>query len=181
MTDRKQERIDSKMDARRFDDPDVKTALDEMSERQLVAMFGALERVVHYAQPFGNWKVGDGRPALADDDPAVIQAIGRCAAHRVQGGYTLPDGTHPKACAWCPYPKAQLLAACDWATYMSRYVVAEVLVWRKGAEGSERHITYERGGRSGVYESPRWADLWGLPPEQRATRIHAAQYEEATP
>ena len=162
---------------RLFHDPEVQKALDEWPVSAVVKRYGPPETQIHYAKPQGNWKVGAGHPILAIDDPAVIQAIGRCAASRVQGRYTLPSGAHPRECSWCPYPLPLLLEACDWATYMSRYIVTEVLIWRKGTDGPDRHVTYARGGRSDVYENQAWVAFWALPVAVRSARILAAMYE----
>ena len=169
--------LPERITARRFDDPEVRAALDMFPESVIVNRFGPPESVVTYARPQGNWKVGAGHPTLASDDPAVIQAIGRCAANRVRGRYTLLSGAHPRECSWCPYPLPLLLEACDWATYMSRYIVTEVLIWRKGTDGPDRHVTYIRGGRSDVYENQVWAAYWALPVAVRSERILAAMYE----
>lgn len=139
-----------------------------------------------FAQGQGSWRIGDGRPTFADEDPAVMQAIGRCAAYRVRlkmpGVMPLVAAAHPKACAWCEYPVAELLRACDWATVTARYVVTERLTWRQypnHPDPRERGQSYHRGGRDDVYLNDAWAAFWALDAAAREARIAAAQYPEA--
>ena len=130
--------------------------------------------VTRYAEPRGSWRQGDGAPVLADEDPAVMQAIGRCATAELQrmGGFPKElSSTHDtRRCGWCDYPIAERLAACDWAVFRSRYVDVEIAVWR--GKGS----THERTLRQDVYENPTWAAFWALPADERQARISAAQY-----
>ena len=155
-----------------------KPDLTEYGYRELWAMLGQPDRVVaSYAEPM-HWRQGDPRPALADIDPAVCQAMGRCALDRQVRG----DGAsfasaigrlrfvHPVRCAWCEYPLGELLAACDWATWASRYVASEFAVW-VGADGStEARST----GRTGIYEQPEWAAFFALPAGDRRERVRLA-------
>jgi hypothetical protein len=127
--------------------------------------------VTVYAEGQGYWRVGDGHPALADDDPAVMQAIGRCAASRVRWGEGVIrlGSVHPEPCGWCSYPLRELLRGLDWALYMSRLVTTERLVWR-GRDRTE----YVRVVRSEEWDNPRHAAFWALPAAEREARILAA-------
>ena len=177
-----------KLRAREFDDPDVRKILGSMGVPALIVELGQPSIVTRYADPKGHWRQGDDRPALADDDPAVLQAIGRCAVSRSElwgvgtGGAKLLRAvgvaTHPEECGWCGYPTDELLAACDWATFRSRYVEAEFAVWHADPERLTG-ATYQRTLRQDVYENPTWAQFWALPTAERQARIRAAQYPEA--
>lgn len=167
--------IESRIEDRAFDDPEVRTVLDRLSLEALQDRLGNPRVVTRYAQADG-WTPGEGRPLLADDDPVVMQRIGRCAASRIReriDGLTMRShAIHPDRCDWCEYPLEMLLAACAWAVWSSRYVVAEILVWRQ-EEGSS--VTYERSSnRSGVYENPTWSDFWNLAKRERRYRIEQA-------
>ncbi|HVM30745.1 MAG TPA: hypothetical protein VM305_08285 [Candidatus Limnocylindrales bacterium] len=183
MSDRKQERIDAKLGRRQFDDEDVRATLDDMDVDSLVAVLGepSVRRV--YAEPYGYWKQGDGRPALADEDPAVMQAIGRCATARATHKSRVPgipvDFVHPAECGWCVYPLEQLLAACDCNVWHSRLLLVEMLVWRKGEERGERFVTYERVNRQNVYENRAHAAYWAASEQERANRIADARAKAA--
>lgn len=175
-TDRKQRRLSERIEARSFDHADVRDALDELTLDELTRAFGRPSVAVIHAKPTGHWTPGSGRPSLADDDSAVMQAIGRCLAFRIRRRLPAPLSfggrlVHHDACDWCDYPEEQLLAACDWAIWVSRYVVAEIVFWRKGEEGLDRFVTYERAGRHDIYENPRWAAWWDLPRSERAHRM----------
>ena len=71
------------------------------------------------------------------------------------------------------YPLSELLTACDWATYVSRYLLTERWTWRNDAEQQ-----YVRAGRSDLYTNTRWADFWALPTFDRERRIRAAMYSD---
>lgn len=164
--------IEARIEDREFDDPEVRAILDRLSLEALQDRLGSPRVVTRYASAHG-WDPGDGRPLLADDDPVVMQRIGICAAARVRDSIATtifgPHAGHPGPCDWCEYPLEMLLAACAWAVWSSRYVVAEFLVWHQG-EGSA--VTYIRdGGRSGIYENPAWHDYWALPRRDRRYRL----------
>jgi hypothetical protein len=131
-----------------------------------------LVRVTRYAEPLGHWRLGQPRPALADNDPAVMQAIGRCAAARIRDPrlVRVAGSIHREPCGWCGFPLRELLAACDWATTRSRYVVVDLLVWR-GEDGS---IYLRDTHRSGIYEGPAWSAFWVLPTSERSRRVQGA-------
>lgn len=133
--------------------------MDERSVPELMVQFGPPEVVTLYAGGQGHWEPGDGRPGLADDDPAVMAAIAHCAMNRlrmVTTGMTFSI-RHPERCGWCPYPTPELLRALDWSTHHSRLIVMERMIWRQGDRYPERMITYTRlSDRAGRYENPKW-------------------------
>lgn len=182
MTDRKQERLDKKLAARQFDDPEVRGVCDDAGPDGMQAMFGPPVVTTVYHEGTGRyWRQGDGRPTLADDDPAVIQAMGRCVIGRSQiaAGYGLRSdaATHPRTCEWCEYPPRELLAACEWAAWMSRYVVSEAAVWWQDGQG-HRGPSYGREVRAMGYDNPAWRRFWALSVSERVALVTAAQYPE---
>lgn len=177
MPDYRDRPVGERVEAREFDDPKVRAYLDTLDLDALRWKLGEPRVVTIHAEGQGYWHVGDGRPMLADEDPAVMQAIGRCALSRVRS--TLPgpeslahDAVHPARCGWCEYPPELLLGALDWAVWHSRYIVTELLVWSHSSD--ERWVTYERGARSGEYENPAWRDFWSLPSQERIRRVEQA-------
>jgi hypothetical protein len=152
-----------RVQARAFHDPKVRAFLDERNVAEIISEYGQPERVVLYSRPLPSRK-----PSLATDDPAVAQAMGRCAVARLPEDWRLVPFRH-ESCAWCEYPVAELVKACEWAEYMSRYVTAQILVWRN-ADGD----TYERDGGAAHYENPAWAAFWALSVHDREQRIGAA-------
>lgn len=184
--------LDTRIMQRWFDDREVRAALDSITVDQVCAQLSANEHdhgqpTVHrvFAEGLGYWRPGDGRPALASDEPAVVQALSRCAAYqsRLKFGTTMPLvlRAHPRPCAWCDYPLAELLRACDWATIASRFLVTERLTWRQypGADKpSERGSAYHRAGRGAEYVNETWAAFWKLDPADREAHIAAAMYPE---
>lgn len=175
------EPVESRIFRRRFRDRDVIESLDGMD---LDAVWSALDKprplvTLIHARPQGYWSPGRPRPALADDDPAVMQAVGRCASSRVVWDKDHPfvidlTTVHPRRCAWCDYPSEELLMACDWATVTSRFVLSEVITW-----SNDMGQTYTRSGRADEYDNPAWRAFWALPDQARSARIRAAQYPEA--
>jgi hypothetical protein len=159
--------------ATQFDlrDKDLLRTLDAMSTEGLEDFLGPGSTVKVFAEGQGYWHVGDGHPALADDDPAVMQAIGRCAAARIRWGQGVIrlGSVHPGPCGWCGYPLVELLRALDWALYMGRLVTSERLAWR-GRDRTE----YVRVIRSEEWDNPAHAAFWALPADQREARIQAA-------
>jgi len=165
---------------------DERARLDSLDYLQAAMELGDYQRIVHYQlgrectarcaprqQPDGSlqevhdhWRQGDGRPGLADDDPAVMCAIGRCASSRVAGamGARLEyAGWHPGQCGWCGYPLEALLRALDWAAFTAQLVLSEVWHWDA--------INYSRSIRSMVYENPQWAIFDRLTPKEREDRV----------
>lgn len=85
MSDRKDLAVERKVAARMFRDPDVLAVLDAIEEvALLVPLVG--RPVVRQSWERSGWDDRDPRPALASDDPAVMCAIGRCAASRIRRG-----------------------------------------------------------------------------------------------
>jgi hypothetical protein len=127
--------------------------------------------VVEYAEPQGYWKQGDERPTLASDDVAAMQAMARCVTARTwdRSIGAMPGGIHPAACGWCDYPIEEVLKACDWATWHSRYLTTEYAVWH-GAE----HSSYARSLRGNVYENPTWHAWFALPQAERSYAVAQA-------
>lgn len=173
-----------KLRAREFEDPDVRRVLTGMAVATLIVELGHPHTVTRYAPTRHHWSQGDGAPALADDDPAVMQAISRCATAEIQrmGGYPKElSSTHDtRRCAWCDWPIAERLAACDWAVFRSRFVEAEFHVWYADQE-KHRGARYWRMVRQDEYENPAWAAFWDLPRDERQARIEAAQYPVEVP
>ncbi|HAM56452.1 MAG TPA: hypothetical protein DCQ64_14065 [Candidatus Rokubacteria bacterium] len=166
---RKQVDLDGMRDFRK---DDTRDALNALSVGEIVNLIGAPDEYTEYASVSG-WSEGDGRPTLASEDPAVMQAIGRCLASRVRSVLppirTLGDAAHPSACDWCDYPQAELTKACSWSVWHSHFVIADVLEWQ-GKEGSR----YARPGTVTGYQNPDWRRFYTLGPHERERRIAAA-------
>ena len=154
-----------KMDAKLFNDAKVREALHEMTVEAITIRYGEPRVHIVHSRPLPS-----GKPALASDDPAVVQAMGRCAVARTRlDGAPRLGKLHGAECAWCAYPVGELVAACEWGDWSSRFVLVEALIWR-GDDGS----TYVREGRSPHYGNPAWRDYWALPLKERERRIAAA-------
>lgn len=169
----KQQRLADKVDARLFADEDVRDFLNKCDVSTIIGKYGAPDdHITKHAEAKG-WQTGDGRPALASDDPAVMQAIGRCAADRSRQTLKAPvpfrRSVHPSPCAWCDYPTDELLKACAWAVHQSAFVTADVFVWRN----NQGH-TYARPGSLTGYQRKEWREFWALPEKERERRIEAA-------
>lgn len=133
--------------------------LDATDIATLQAEHGDWRKVTEYATGQGYWREGDGTPVLVAETPAIAQAMGRCVANRLRYGLdaigVAAGSIHPARCGWCDYPKDVLLVALDHATWRSRYVVTEYLVWP--AKGG----TYTRAtGRAGEYDNPTWLQFF---------------------
>lgn len=165
---------------REFDDPDVVKIMSGMSIPSLIVELGSPHTVTKYAPTMGYWSEGDPVPALADHDPAVMQAIGRCSVSRQQrtAGMDMRLLHDPARCGWCEYPARELLAACDWGVHNSAFVVAEFSVWYQN-QAERKGSRYQRIIRQSIYANETWAAFWALPTWQREARIKAAQYPEA--
>lgn len=149
----KQQDIDRLVAARDFTDWEVRDYLDSLPWGLLIAAITDKYRhVIVHETPEAP------RSAYSDDDPAVMQAIGRCAANRSRG--RLVDGAflgrfHPDPCGWCDVPVEELLAACEWDKARSEMVMAEMYVWT-GKRGR-----YDREGASaGTFHNPTHRDFW---------------------
>ncbi len=172
-----------KLGRREFDDPDVRKMLSGLDLSSLISRLGQPHMVTKHAPTRGHWHQGDPLPALRDEDPAVMQAIGRCAVYRQQNaaGLSFLSRIHERDhCAWCAYPLSELLAACDWGVFRSRYIVQEFAVWYRDQD-ARKGARYALPTRADVYENPTWADFFALPPAERRARIEAAQYPEGVP
>jgi hypothetical protein len=185
---------------REFDRRDVREALDAMTIDAVCRAIAnsrddgmPLSRRV-FAEGQGYWNLGDGRPVLtagdppvpvAIDDPAVAQAVGRCAAYqaRLKFGTHVPIviKAHPRPCRFCECRLADLLRVCDWATVTSRYLITERLVWRQfpyAENPAERGAIYERSGLATTYLNEAWASFWAVDPADREAIIAAEMYPE---
>jgi len=166
--------VDEKALGRMFGDRDVVEFLDKVSVEGVERMLGAPdESRCWYAEPPGrHWSKGDGRPMLGDEDPAVMQAIGRCAAARIRDTLPWPavelGRVHGEPCGWCGMPLELLLAACEWATWWSQYLTSERLTWTGAAES-----LYIREVRRCEYQQPAWRDFFALPGAEREAAIAA--------
>lgn len=168
-----------KLARREFDDPDVRKMLAGLDLPSLIAKLGQPHMVTRYAPTRGHWSQGDPLPALRDEDPAVMQAIGRCAVYRLQNkvGLSLDSSLHDRnRCAWCGYPLEELLRACDWGVFRSRYIEQEFAVWYADQE-KRKGARYALPTRGNEYENPVWRAFFEDP--ERRARIEAAQYPEA--
>lgn len=167
--------VEERAVSRRFTDAEVVAYLDALTLEAVCGLIGEPGVRTAYADGCGYWRPGDGRPALADDDPAVMQAIGRCAAHRARASLPtrLPAllAAHPRPCEWCEYPAEELLRACDWASWQSRYAVSEILEW-----ANQDGVVYTRSGPTGWYGNPAHRRFWDLPASRREQLVRAAQY-----
>lgn len=165
---------------RNFDQKEAIKYLDDLSTSEVIVLAGSPLYVRNYRR---RMKAYDAPPALASDDPAVTEAMGRCAVSRMDFfGVALPRASaagsliHRVAdCQWCDYPTDELVAACDYAVGTMRYLEDELLVWHEN-EATRGGAKYIRPGRSGVYEHPAWADFWSQPTHERERRIAAAMY-----
>ena len=93
MADRRDRSVAERLEARAFDDPQVRAYLDTLSVETVEYRLGTPRVITIYAQPLGHWRVGDGRPSLANEDPAVMEAIGRCATARTPNSTSSPAST----------------------------------------------------------------------------------------
>jgi hypothetical protein len=161
--------------------------LDLLSIDALIGIFGEPEVIPEWDAPrLRHWQPGDPRPLFANDDPAVMQAIGRCAAARVYGSLrsdlaplrSVITNAHPAECGWCSDSLEELLAACDWATFDGRTQTAEWLTLKQERNGEQ--ATYQRRMSIGV-RSQRHADFWALSWRERSERIRQAQYQAPVP
>lgn len=191
------------IEERRLGYPGVAAKLDRMSEAEVYALLGSADREVRTYQETGwitrpdgsrgpHWKVGDGQPALATDDPGVVVAMNLCAiARNPWVAPRLANERHPGPCYWCEpvddgkggnrprHTTTELLTAISHATYFARKVRDHLLVW-VGEDGA----VYARAGHEDeAYLNDRWAAFEALHPgEQRryAAEVVSAVREGAT-
>lgn len=145
-------------------DKATRDVLAEMSTDEVAGWLGRPRVATIMARP----QPPRPKPALATDDPATAQAMGRCAVSRTRGFPASLGKLHGDRCAWCEFPVAELAAGCAYAEWASGYVIAELFVW----VGTERS-SYERSGQSGRYTNPTWREFWALPVAEREQRIAA--------
>ena len=186
-----------KLARREFDDPDVRKMLAGLDLSSLISKLGHPETSTQYAEPRGSmapgtgWQQGEPLPSIQDEDPALIQAVARCATAELQRSHGFPvralhDG---RRCAWCAptpdehgvmkpaFPLSERLAACDLAVFRSRFVVVEFAIWHADPD-TRRGATYQRTVRQDEYDNPAFREFWALPVAAREARIVAAQYPE---
>lgn len=177
---------------RRLDHPGVVAKLDRMTEGEVFGVLGNCREVRRYAEasPIRRedgtvgpaWMVGDGRPTLANEDPAVIAAMNHCAAARIRFPQAVRAVTenHPTRCGWCEsvpdgsgtkpaFPLEELLLAIAHGLYFARLVGTHLLIW-DGEGGS----TYIRSGpEDGRYQHQEWAAFAALPAAEQKRRVAA--------
>lgn len=164
---------------RRLGHPGVAAKLDRMSTNEVVGILGRPDREVRRYQEAPPirledgtlgpaWTVGDGRPALATDDPAVVIAMNLCAVARnpwvVRNQI---NERHPGPCGWCDYPLLELHRAIAHATYFARLVRDHLLVW----VGDDHELYIRAGEDDGRYQSQPWADLAALHAGEQRRRV----------
>ena len=165
---------------RDFDGKDVRATLDELSLHEVIMNIGSPVVVKKYRRPM---LVRDAVPALASDDPAVNEAMARCALSRNDAFRTTAPRLHGDAskihvvgmCLWCEWPAAALIDACDHAVISMRFLEEEFMVWFEDQERS-RGARYIRNVRGQVYESDVWASFWSRPTHERERLISVAMY-----
>lgn len=151
-------------------DRDLIRELDATSVGNLMSIHGDYRVVTEYATGQGHWRPGDGEPSIVLDPPSA-QAAGRCVASRVRDLPVPSLGSiHPSRCRWCAVPAERLIRALDHATYMSRYVASEYVVWPTKSDPYARST-----GRVGTYENPAWASFWSLDRDDRAYLVAQQQ------
>jgi hypothetical protein len=157
-----------------LDDKRVTGYLDSLDVPELTAVLNAPEvRTTIFTIPGGLWSPGQPRPGLADEDPAVMAAIARCAMSRWRGSHVFGDlavtETHPERCGWCDYPAEELQRALEWGHHYGRFITDESYVWTRG-----RAIYRRASGRAGRYENGRWAAFDALSPKEQRYQVDRA-------
>lgn len=168
--------VDDLLAQRDFADPRVRVVLDALSTEALETHLGPPRILERFAEPQGYWSPGQPRPPLADADPPAMQLMGQCAASRFRDSLAMPrplrtGAIHPTACGWCDYPLRELLAALDWATWSSRYLIVRLAVWRRSELPEDRLSAYVRELAVGEYQHPAWKAWWALSRSERARRL----------
>lgn len=170
--------IEESLRKRDFEDEELRKMLDKATVPDIIAMLGSPAWVKHTYQSTTHWKPGDERPALASDDPAVMQSIGRCAASRVMsvGGVRTRFSIHDAdRCEWCEYPVEEMLKACEWSQYEAAYVESEIAIWYENQE-TRRGSRYVRGVRGGYYSNLRYAEFFAAQAQEREKAIESSLY-----
>jgi hypothetical protein len=165
--------------------PTLTAFLNSRSVEELTRAYGRPEIATTYAAGQGYWSPGDGAPAIRPD-PAEGQALGRCAASRIRYGElgAVFANLHLGRCGWCDYPVAELLRACDYATWQSRYVVSEWASWTFQDGRVYRRTTSDRASdnpRIGQYDNPAYAAFWTAPATVRRGWIETAAGRDVQP
>lgn len=139
----------------RLSSPRLRAYLDTLPMGDLQGLLGSGVTREDVAEPGSTWRQGDPRPYLADEDPAVMGAIGRCAIARWRGSQeygTLVRGAyHPAECGWCEYPAAELRRAQDWSTWHAGLIVSQWVTWTRDGDAYSRPT-----GAAGTYGNGRW-------------------------
>ncbi|MCU0506592.1 MAG: hypothetical protein MUE82_12655 [Chloroflexi bacterium] len=163
-------------DARTGDlaDPDIVAYLDTLDHGALVGLLQAPLIVLDLHEPRATtWTPGSPRPALADEDPAVVAAIARCATARWRKSAVYGDAartvSHPEPCGWCDYPAEELQRALEWAAHFGRYISGEWYVWVRGNRAYRRPT-----GRAGTFDNRRWAAFAALSPSEQRKAVDLA-------
>lgn len=164
---------------RRLGYPGVAGKLDRMSLAEVCGVLGRPDREVRNLEPAPPirledgtmgpaWKVGDGRPVLATDDPAEVVAMNLCAIAR--NPWTARQAVterHPARCGFCDYEVLELHRAIAHATYFARLVRDHLLVW----VGDDHEVYLRAGEDDGRYQSQHWADLAALHAGEQRRRV----------
>jgi hypothetical protein len=173
--------------------PGVTAALDRLSVAEVIAKLGPCDREIRRYQeappvrlsPDGPlqtaWTVGDGRPALATDDPAEVVAMNLCVLARTPQIVRVVGVTnrHPGPCGWCDYPIAELHRAIAHATYFGRLLRDHLLIW----DGEDGSLYVRAGEEDGRYQHQDWQAMAELHPgaqRQRVADVLAVVREGAT-
>jgi len=176
---------------RRLGYPGVVAKLDRMTDNEVFGLLGNCREVRRYFEASPGirddgtlgplWKVGDGRPLLASDEPAVIAALGHCAsARRRFPKADIPvTENHPTVCGWCEptpdgrggtapaYPLRELEKAIAHGLYFSRLVKDHLLVW----DGSDGGTYVRTGPEDGRCQSEAWEAFAGLSATDQKRRV----------
>lgn len=173
--------VNEAIDERRLGAAGVAAKLDRLSIRDVEGLLGRSDREIRRYQEAPPvrledgtlgpaWKVGDGRPMLATDDPAEVVAMNLCAIARNPWVVRMQvNERHPGPCGWCGYPLAELHRAIAHATYFARLVRDHLLVW----VGSDHAIYVRAGEDDGVYLAHQWADMAALHAGEQRQRVAA--------
>lgn len=163
-----------------FANPKHRRDLDLLSIAALTDLFGEPAITAEWDMPaLHHWQPGAPRPLFANEDPAVMQAIGMCAASRVRRSlpqFAAIDVPHPATCQFCDLPLDELLAACDWSTFEGRTQTAEWLTWTQKRDGTT--VSYQR--RMAMHaRNERHERFWSLAQSRRADLVRQAQERAA--
>lgn len=162
--------VQEDLNHRRLGAAGVAAKLDQFSVSEVVGVLGSPDREIRrYGEapairlqprpaPLEQaWRVGDGRPPLATEDPAEVVAMNLCVLARTPAVVTHlgVTGRHPTACGWCDYPIEELHRAIAHALYFARFVLDHLLVW----VGDDHGLYIRAGDEAGHYQNPAWEDM----------------------